>query len=103
MQDLWLEELSRILRPGGVLLLTVFGEASRKGLDAEAQEILRTKGLLHRRTSKLKGLVPDWYQTTWHSREYIVNRLSAWFGDIRYFVVPDGVQDVVIARKSGSS
>ncbi len=103
MQDLWLAELSRILRPGGVLLLTVFGEASRKGLDAEAQGILRTKGLLHRRTTKLKGLVPDWYQTTWHSREYIVNRLSAWFGDIRYFVVPDGVQDVVAARKAGSS
>ena len=46
---------------------------------------------------KLKGLVPDWYQTTWHSKEYIVARLSRWFTNARYQTVPDGMQDVVIA------
>jgi hypothetical protein len=40
-------------------------------------------------------------QTTWHSREYIVNWLSAWLEDIRYCVVPDGQQDIVVARKAG--
>jgi SAM-dependent methyltransferase len=100
MQDIWLAELSRILRPGGVLLLTIYGEASRKGLDSEGQSVLQAKGFLHRRSQKLRGLVPDWYQTTWHTRKYIVNRLSAWFGDVRYFAVPDGAQDVVGARKA---
>jgi ubiquinone/menaquinone biosynthesis C-methylase UbiE len=102
MQDIWLAELNRILKPGGVLLLTVYGEAARKGLDAEAQKMLQTQGFVHRHSQKLRGLVPEWYQTTWHSREYIVNRLSAWFGDIRYCVVPDGQQDVITARKAGS-
>jgi SAM-dependent methyltransferase len=102
MQDLWLAELDRILKPGGVLLLTVYGEGSREGLDAEGQRILRREGFVHRRSQKLRGIVPDWYQTSWHTQEYIVNRLSAHFGDARYFVVPDGAQDVVGARKAAS-
>jgi ubiquinone/menaquinone biosynthesis C-methylase UbiE len=102
MQDTWLAELSRILKPGGVLLLTIYGEAASKGLDAEGQKMLQIRGFEHRRSQKLRGLVPDWYQTTWHSREYIVNRLSAWFGDIRYCVVPEGQQDVVAARKASA-
>jgi ubiquinone/menaquinone biosynthesis C-methylase UbiE len=102
MQDIWLAELSRILKPGGVLLVTIYAKAASKGLDAEGQRTLQTQGFVHRRSQKLRGLVPDWYQTTWHSREYIVNRLSAWFGDIRYSVVPDGQQDVIAARKACS-
>jgi hypothetical protein len=44
--------------------------------------------------------VPDWYQTTWHSRDYIVNRVSGWFEDVRHYSVPGGTQDVVTARKT---
>ena len=102
MQDSWLAELRRILKADGVLLLTIYGSAASKVLDAEGQKMLRTQGFVHRRSQKLRGLVPDWYHTTWHTREYIVNRLSAWFGDVRYCVVPDGEQDVVTARKAGS-
>jgi SAM-dependent methyltransferase len=100
MQDMWLAELSRILKSGGVLLLTIYGEAARDGLDEEGQKMLRSQGIVHRHSQKLGGLVPDWYQTTWHSREYMVKRLSEWFGDIRYHTVPDGLQDVVLARKA---
>jgi ubiquinone/menaquinone biosynthesis C-methylase UbiE len=99
MQDLWLAELSRILKPGGVLLLTVFGKSANQLLDADGRSELHTRGMVHKRTEKLRGMVPDWYQTTWHSREYIVGRLSASLGEVRYFEVPDGLQDVVAARK----
>jgi SAM-dependent methyltransferase len=99
MQDLWLAELSRLLKPGGVLLLSVHGVAAAKQLDPAGRDILANVGFLHRRTRKLKGLVPDWYQTTWHSQEYILNRLSRSFEDPRYDVVPDGLQDFVTARK----
>ncbi len=74
-----------------------------KELDAEGRQTLQSQGFRHRRSEKLSGLVPDWYQTTWHSREYIVTRLSAWFGDVRYSVVPGGLQDVVTARKAAFS
>jgi ubiquinone/menaquinone biosynthesis C-methylase UbiE len=99
MQDVWLAELRRILRPGGVLLLTVHSKFAAQLLDAEGQRMLETCGLVHIRSQKLTSLVPDWYQTTWHSEAYIVERLSAWFSDIRYRPIPDSVQDVVLARR----
>jgi ubiquinone/menaquinone biosynthesis C-methylase UbiE len=101
-QDLWIEELSRILRPGGVLLLTIFGSSATQGLDDEAQNALQRNGFAHRSTQKLRGLVPDWYQTSWHSREYIVGRLAARFEDVRYHEVRGGLQDVVAARKTAT-
>ncbi len=100
MQDVWLAELNRIMKPGGVLLVTIFGENARKQSDAECQKALQVSGFVHRRTQKLRGLVPDWYQTSLHSRPYIVNRLSALFAVVHYFEVPDGMQDVVTARKA---
>ena len=53
---------------------------------------------MHQRSRKLSGIVPDWYNTSWHSRAYIVARLDAMFSDVRYTVVPDGIQDLVAAR-----
>jgi ubiquinone/menaquinone biosynthesis C-methylase UbiE len=48
MQDIWLAELSRILKPGGVLLVTIYAKAASKGLDAEGQRTLQTQGFVHR-------------------------------------------------------
>jgi ubiquinone/menaquinone biosynthesis C-methylase UbiE len=100
MQDVWLREIYRILKPGGVLLLTVYGKSASKHLDAEGQTRLRTHGFVYRKSDKLTGIMPDWYKTTWHSKDYIINRLSAVFGDVRYHPVPTGVQDIVVARKA---
>jgi len=71
------------------------------GLEAEGREALQSRGFVHRRSQKLRGIVPDWYHTSWHSPEYIAGRLQTWFGDVRYRVVPGGLQDVVAARKAG--
>jgi len=103
MQDAWLSELARILKPGGVLLLTVFGNAASNRLDQPGRMVLQEQGFVNRRSRKLRGVVPDWYQTTFHSRKYIVTRLSTWFTDIRYSEVPDGRQDVVTARRPSTT
>lgn len=99
MQDMWLLELRRVLRPEGILLLTVHGERAANGcLNAEGLKTLRTEGLVHRTTRKLSGIVPEWYNTTWHSQQYIVGRLRSLFTDVRYTVVPESMQDIVLAN-----
>lgn len=101
MQDLWLAEIRRILKPGGIVILTVHGKRAAAALDQRAAEKLNSTGFLHLRTRKLSGIVPDWYNTSWHSQTYIVNRLDALFSDVSYTVVADGIQDLVVARNSG--
>jgi len=98
MQDLWLAELSRLLVPGGVVLLTVHSDLAAKVLDDEGLAALGTAGFVHRRSRKLRGIVPDWYHTTFHSPDYIMQRLAPRFEDIRYETVPDGIQAIVMAR-----
>jgi ubiquinone/menaquinone biosynthesis C-methylase UbiE len=98
MQDAWLLELRRVLKPGGVLIVTVHNQRAANTLDKPGSEDLRRGGFAHRRSQKLNGIVPEWYNTTWHSRTYIIKRLEHLFTDINYTDVPDGLQDLVAAK-----
>lgn len=98
MQDAWLRELHRILKPGGLLILTVHGQNATSEIAAEDLKVLHTAGFLHKKSRKLAGIVPDWYHTTWHSRDYIINRVSRWFHSPAYCEVPDGLQDLVVCK-----
>jgi len=101
MQDRWILELRRILKPGGLLILTVHGAAAAAQLKPEIGVELARSGFVHKRSRKLKGILPDWYHTTLHTPEYIEQRLSArGFEQVQYTVVADGIQDAVTARKS---
>lgn len=100
MQDLWLAELSRLLVAGGIVLLTVHSDLAAQVLDADGLATLRATGFLHRRSRKLQGIVPDWYHTTWHSRDYLVQRLAPRFEDIRYETVPGGGPQVIVMARA---
>ena len=97
-QDAWLAELGRLLTPHGLLLISVHGKGALKALDPNGIAALSTTGFVHRRSQKLKGIVPDWYQTSWHSEPYIVRRLSARFEDVRYHDITGAAQALVTAR-----
>ncbi len=97
-QDMWFTELRRLLAPGGLLLLSVHGRGAAKSLDPDGLAALQTAGFVHRRSQKLKGIVPDWYQTSWHSEQYIVKRLSSSFQEVSYHDVPRSSQAIVMAR-----
>lgn len=82
----WLEEVRRIAKPGGVLLLTVNGPKDGQGFFFER--------------SYEAGLFPAWYQNTYHSQEYIFENFGKYFQVLDYF--PHSMnnhQDVVVLRK----
>jgi len=84
----WLEELRRIAKPGAVLLVTVNGQDCDEGFVFER--------------SYEKGLFPDWYQNSYHSREYVFNNFSKFFAVLGYFPRSmNAHQDVVVLRKNG--
>jgi hypothetical protein len=83
-------------------LLTLMrgANAAEVGLDASGKRELESTGFLHRTSTKLKGVVPERYHTTWHTEANITGKLSGLIGPTEYVVVADGLQDIVIARKA---
>jgi mutator protein MutT len=98
-QRAWLPELRRILKPGGLLLLSFHSKNVWQPLeDASAVE---RDGFVFRASAKLKGILPEWYQTAFQSQPSIVQALSTHFTEVGYLERNLGDQDVAVARKAG--
>jgi SAM-dependent methyltransferase len=95
----WLAELQRILRPGGVLLLSLHGERSWTALPPEDLAILRRRGFLFKTSAKLRGIVPGWYHTAYHSRDYVLRTFSRYFPVLSYREAGLGFQDLVALER----
>ena len=99
----WLEELRRVLRPGGIALLTTHGPSLQEGLRPDQRAALRESGFAFvvSRTGryKLDGL-PDFYQTAFHTEDY-VRRQWARFFEVRAYLGQGmtGYQDLVVVEK----
>jgi 2-polyprenyl-3-methyl-5-hydroxy-6-metoxy-1,4-benzoquinol methylase len=101
MQFLWLEELRRIVKPGGYLFLTTHGERYYATLSPVALRIMKDKGFYYSSSkyTTTEGL-PSFYQSAYHSHEYIRKEWS------RYFKIKDiktcylDTQDAIILQKS---
>lgn len=83
----WLEELRRIAKPGGLLLLTVHAAPSN------GEQFVFER-------SYERGLFPSWYQNSRHSKQYVYENFGKYFKVLDYF--PRGMnghQDVVVLQK----
>jgi ubiquinone/menaquinone biosynthesis C-methylase UbiE len=96
-QRAWIPELRRVLRSGGVLLITFHSEHTWRGSEY-ALEVER-QGLLFRSSKKLKGIMPDWYQTTLQTPGHLLDSLSKHFTVVGHSRRAFGDQDAVIARR----
>jgi SAM-dependent methyltransferase len=88
-QDAWLQELRRMTRPGGSVVATVHGtlkwDALRNGPMtgepglARMAKRLAGRGFLHWRGDDWGSFFPDYYHTSFHSRDYIREHWARWF------------------------
>jgi SAM-dependent methyltransferase len=109
-QDLWLAELQRITRPGGVLVLTVhsarqanavFGHLATAGADADAfRAQLERDGILFVDSDDNIGSShPAFYRTTYHAPWYIFEHWGRFFELASYIPEGSDTQDLVVLRR----
>lgn len=99
-QGAWMCELSRVLQPGGIALVTVLGYDVWKHLPPHHRTTLQERGLLFVGFDVRHDLFPQSYQTAYHSRDYVERLCSPHFTLLDY--LPRGVnhhQDLVVLRR----
>lgn len=99
-QGLWLEEFRRLLKPKGVLVATVHGKtaADRAGFELSQLPGIEAEGVAYLSSSKLRGIHPDWYQTSFNSRPHTERLCSQHFAEVYYLEGVFGFQDAVVCR-----
>jgi SAM-dependent methyltransferase len=99
-QGLWLEEFRRLLKPDGTLIATVHGKtaADRAGFDLAQLRGIEAEGVAFLSGSKLRGLHPDWYQTSFNARAHTESICSGHFAEVHYLEGVFGFQDAVVCR-----
>ena len=108
LQDLWLAELRRITKPGGVLMLTVHGEKAFEDAERGARESgddtapwrteLESRGILFVAQDGYVGSTfPDFYHTTFHAPWYVFEHWSR-FLTVRAYIPRGDLehQDIVV-------
>ncbi|MBF0359020.1 MAG: methyltransferase domain-containing protein [Magnetococcales bacterium] len=102
-QFIWLQELQRVMEPGGILLLSLHGQFLWKDFPDEERAVLEKEGFLFKQLQDPyhRTIFPEWYQATYHSREYVMKHYVKYFEIVDY--ISRGVEnetDLVICRKA---
>lgn len=99
LQDAWVAEFRRLLRPGGLLIVSVLGESVRARLTPDRMRRFDHGELVVERPRMAGSNVCSAY----HPRSYVTDRLLAGFTDVRAFEFgsPEWplLQDAYIARR----
>jgi len=97
-QRAWIAELERVLKPGGMLLLSVYSERVWRA-QPEAASVAAGE-FVFRKSEKLKGIVPDWYHTALQGRDRVTRLLGEHFARVSHQERALGDHDAVIAWKA---
>ncbi len=114
MQDLWLAELRRVLKPGGIALLSVHGTRAF-GISEHAARFEGETSAVWRRELERDGILfissdayvgssfPSFYHTTFHAPWYVFEHWARWFTVCAYLPHADlSFQDIVLLQRDDS-
>ncbi len=112
-QDLWLAELSRVLKPGGLAILSFSGDVPFAGyLKSLRDNGAPERAIIHEADFLREGYkwieedswrdtdFPDWYHSMFHSPQYVFKHWAQWFEIISWKKCGNlNFQDNIVARK----
>lgn len=103
-QWLWLHELRRIVRPGGLVFLSVQGptQFAYNQFPPHLYRQVQEQGYLDlSRDGALDGVIADteYYRAAMHSRAYIAERWAEYFEVVEIVDAIAGMQDFVVLRR----
>ena len=101
-QQVWLRELRRVLRPGGLCILTTHGDHFILGAPRTAQVVreIATYGISdHIRDDVIAVSEPGFYRSTFQLREQVLKTWATVMPVVAYLPCANQLQDVVVMRR----
>ena len=95
----WLSELARVVKPGGILVVTLMGPHAAARISPALAQRLAAQGYLFHPGGEWAGLFPPWYQTALYTEEE-ARRLLSQVGEVVLYL-PRGLnrhQDLAVVR-----
>ena len=102
-QFAWLKELGRVAKPGAIIILSTHGDIfGQLFLSRLEYERLSKKGFLYTKAVEKGGVhgLPSFYQTTFHTRQYVENKWGKFFTLLLYAEHGAKHQDLIVMEKA---
>jgi SAM-dependent methyltransferase len=100
MQNAWIQELHRVLKPKGILLISVLGPNACKNMPKDNTYRLESQGFVFVKLDFARGIFPNWYQLSYHTEGYVRQKFGKYFNLLSFMEkAVFGFQDVALLEK----
>jgi SAM-dependent methyltransferase len=100
MQNAWIQELHRVLKPKGILLISVLGPNACKNMPKDITYRLESQGFVFVKLDFARGIFPNWYQLSYHTEGYVRQKFGKYFNLLSFMEkAVFGFQDVALLEK----